>query len=199
MSDYNISDSEELSSTPPDIREKATNAIENILPEKNTNNVTSFSENVLIAYFQELAEKKKSSTLWTHYSIIKTLLNIKHSIGISKYNIRKKKSKTFSPEEIRTLIDEAPDNQFLFTEVKRGLSDTFANILFCFYKNNIVRSNDIWNYGDESCRRHELHNLRFDHVRNLEGTLIIVNIVETKKYNEPLQLRVNTMISAKNI
>ncbi|KAJ8940465.1 hypothetical protein NQ318_000569 [Aromia moschata] len=34
MFDYNISDGEELSSTPPDIREKATNAIENILPEK---------------------------------------------------------------------------------------------------------------------------------------------------------------------
>ncbi|KAJ8944070.1 hypothetical protein NQ318_005980 [Aromia moschata] len=28
-----------------------------------------------------------------------------------------KKFKTFSPEEIRTFIDEAPDNQFLFTKI----------------------------------------------------------------------------------
>ncbi|KAJ8949546.1 hypothetical protein NQ318_005108, partial [Aromia moschata] len=69
------------------------------------NGVTSFSENVLIAYFQELAEKIKSSILWRHYSIIKTVN--RKDIGIGK------KSKTFSPEEIRTFIDERPDNQFL--------------------------------------------------------------------------------------
>ncbi|KAJ8962608.1 hypothetical protein NQ318_001001 [Aromia moschata] len=61
--------------------------------------VSRFLENVLIAYFQEFAEKMKSSTLWTDYSIIKTV-----NIG--------KNSKTFSPEEIRTFIDEALDNQF---------------------------------------------------------------------------------------
>ncbi|KAJ8959422.1 hypothetical protein NQ318_022112 [Aromia moschata] len=91
---------------------------------RNTNNVTSFSENVLIACFQELAEKIKSSTLWTHYSIIKTYLNIEPSkknvikVGREKKERKSegyigKKSKTFSPEEFRTFIDEAPDNQFL--------------------------------------------------------------------------------------
>ncbi|KAJ8961677.1 hypothetical protein NQ318_021275 [Aromia moschata] len=76
------------------------------------------SDNVIFAYFQEHVEKMKSSTLWT-YSVIDTLLNIKHSIDILTFLKRKseghirKKSKTFSPEEIRTFIDEAPDNQFL--------------------------------------------------------------------------------------
>lgn len=148
------SDIEGIPSTPPHISEKAENAAKNLLPQKskkvyeklyqrfmdwrNTNNISTFSENVLIAYFQELMETMKSSSIWTHYSIIKSLININHNIDISKYKKlqallkRKsegyvgKKSKIFSPEQLKTFIDEAPDEIYLFIKVSTYL----PNIIF---------------------------------------------------------------------
>ncbi|XP_023311993.1 uncharacterized protein LOC111691272 isoform X2 [Anoplophora glabripennis] len=118
----------ELPSTPPHISEKAENAVQNILPQKskkvyeklyqrfmdwrNTNNISTFSENVLIAYFQELMETMKSSSTWTHYSIIKTLVAM--IFGIMG-----------------------------------------------------------------ACRRHELHDLKCENVKDMNGILII-NVIETK-------------------
>ncbi|XP_023311992.1 uncharacterized protein LOC111691272 isoform X1 [Anoplophora glabripennis] len=173
----------ELPSTPPHISEKAENAVQNILPQKskkvyeklyqrfmdwrNTNNISTFSENVLIAYFQELMETMKSSSTWTHYSIIKTLVNINHNINISKYKKlqallkRKsegyvgKKAKIYSPEQIKTFIDEAPDERFLFLKVAMIFGIMGA------------------------CRRHELHDLKCENVKDMNGILII-NVIETK-------------------
>ncbi|KAJ8976468.1 hypothetical protein NQ317_012418 [Molorchus minor] len=42
----------------------------------------AFSENVLMAYFEELAEKYKSSSLWTHYSMLKSTLEINHGVAL---------------------------------------------------------------------------------------------------------------------
>lgn len=71
----------------------------------------------------------KSSTLWTHYSILKSTLNIKHQIDLPKYSKLKsllkrksegykgKKSKVFSPDELKTFINEAPDIKYLMIKV----------------------------------------------------------------------------------
>lgn len=136
--------------TPPEIVEQATRAANNLLPVKSAktyeqfysqfmnwrikNKVSSFSENVLIVYFDELSKKLKSTSLWTHYSILKSTLCIKHKVVISEYpkliallkrkseGYKPKKSKTFSTTEIKQFIGEAPDVKYLLTKVSINLS-----------------------------------------------------------------------------
>ncbi|KAK5645176.1 hypothetical protein RI129_006476 [Pyrocoelia pectoralis] len=174
---------DEITSTPPDITEKAMVATNNLLPEKSRkiyekfynqfmewrtkNNIASYSENVLIVYFEELSNKIKSPSLWTRYSIRKSTLNIKNQINIAQYpklhallkrkseGYNGKKSKTFSPNEIKTFINEAPDSNYLLTKVV---------LIFGIMG---------------ACRRQEMHSLKFNDVSDLK-TLILVTIRDTK-------------------
>src|SRR5436190_9161851 len=93
-----MSDSEE---DPEELKTKDKLAIDKLLPAKSkgeyeqvyewfmnwrgNNNVSSFSENVLIVYFEELSTILKPSTMWSHYSMIKASLNIRHNVDINKY------------------------------------------------------------------------------------------------------------------
>jgi hypothetical protein len=96
------SDSEdELVCTPPELREVANATVKNLLPEKSQNkykvvyknfqdwcsskNVISFTENVLLAYFNALSIKYKASSLWTFYSMIISTLDINNGINIENY------------------------------------------------------------------------------------------------------------------
>lgn len=143
------SDEEQELSTPPEITKQAQLAVDNLLPVKSkklyektyaqfmdwrsTKNTTSFSEDVVIVYFEELSSTKKASSLWTHYSMIRSTLNIKHQIDISKYSkvisllkrksegYRGKKSKIFTSEQIEKFINEAPDDKHLLTKVSEIL------------------------------------------------------------------------------
>lgn len=78
----------EMCETPLDIRDAATTVADNLLPEKSrkqyeksykdfmdwktVKKATSFSENVLLVYFQEISTKFKPCTLWTIYSMLKS-------------------------------------------------------------------------------------------------------------------------------
>lgn len=138
-----ISDDEEFSPISPEGKRR--NVANNVLTEKskkvyeklykqfmdwrNAKNISSFTENDLLAYFHELQQKMKPSSLWTHCSVIKSVLNVRHNVDISGY--RKlyallkqksagyiaKKSKTFSPDQIKRFLDEAPDFNFLCSKV----------------------------------------------------------------------------------
>lgn len=89
----------------------------------------SYSENVLLAYFGELATKFKATTLWTVYSMLRATLNISNNLDISKYErlriflkknsdgYKPKKSKMFSTEEINDFLRNAPDSKYLLTKV----------------------------------------------------------------------------------
>lgn len=139
----------EMCETPLDIRDAATTVADNLLPEKSrkqyeksykdfmdwktVKKATSFSENVLLVYFQEISTKFKPCTLWTIYSMLKSTLNIKHEVDISKYckliaflkrkseGYTGKKSKTFLPEEIKKFLNEAPDKLYLMQKVSSEL------------------------------------------------------------------------------
>lgn len=77
-----------------------------------------------------MTEKYKSSTLWTHYSMLKSILNIKHNINIDTYTrlrallrrqsegYQPKKSEAFTEDEINRFFKEAPDDKYLATKVK---------------------------------------------------------------------------------
>ncbi|KAK9674634.1 hypothetical protein QE152_g40977 [Popillia japonica] len=95
-----MSDTEtNLSCTPPQLREIADNAVINLLPKKSKavyekcyhqfelwavqNNVNTISENILLAYFELQGKNKKSSTLWSMYSMLRSCFSI-YKISIYK-------------------------------------------------------------------------------------------------------------------
>lgn len=137
--------SEEMQSTPPELLEIAKSSIETLIPTKSKkvydyaytkfvkwseeNHVHFYSENVLIAYFTNLSEKFKSSTMWSQYSMLKSELNIKHNVKIENYskliaflkrkgdNYKPKKSKVFSKQEFDNFLKNAPNKRYLATKV----------------------------------------------------------------------------------
>lgn len=134
-----------FTSTPPEIVQLAAVTTSTLIPEKSKciynktyavfnewrlrKNTNSFSENVLLAYFAELSAQYKPSSLWSFYSMLKTMLRINHDVDLEKYGKLRaflkrksegfvsKKSSTLTPEQIREFIDKAPDEVFLLHKV----------------------------------------------------------------------------------
>lgn len=131
--------------TPPEILIEAQNASDSLLPLKSkdkymlayasfiqwktSKNANSFSENVFMAYFSELANKYKPSSLWCIYSMLKSTVRTKNGIDIKSYTnliafLKRRsdghisrKSKVLTSTEVEKFIKEAPDNQYLATKV----------------------------------------------------------------------------------
>ncbi|XP_044262164.1 multifunctional protein ADE2 isoform X4 [Tribolium madens] len=137
--------------------------------EKNQRN--SLSENVLLAYFQELSKRNKPSSLWAAYSMLRTTLNLKNNVDISKYfklgaflkrksdGYKPKKSKTLTPQQIKEFLSSAPDKDYLFTKV--GLIFSIMG----------------------ACRREELMKIEINHIEDL-NTSLLVHIPDTKTKTE---------------
>lgn len=82
-----------------------------------------------MAYFAELADKIKPSSLWTHYSMLRSTLSVHHCIDITSYmklrallkrksdGYKPKKSKVLTSQEINQFLEVAPDDKFLFIKV----------------------------------------------------------------------------------
>lgn len=139
------SDSEIENLTPPNISEIAEAAKNNLLPAKSEyrykftyqrfmewrlkNDVKSFSENVMMAYFQELSKTMKPSSLWSFYSMLKATININHNLDIANYSklqallkrksdgFKSKKSKILTSKNINDFLENAPDDKYLFMKV----------------------------------------------------------------------------------
>lgn len=135
----------ELYHTPPDSMDTAKYASESLLPSKSReryettyqkfmdwrleNNTNSFSENVLLAYFQELSNQMKPTTLWSIYSMLRTTLNIYNNLNITayakltdflksnSYGFKSRKSKILSSKQIDEFLKNAPDKEYLFMKV----------------------------------------------------------------------------------
>lgn len=91
-----------MSEDPQEIVEAANAAAADLLPDKSRakytavyskfmeyradKNLTSLSENVLLAYFSDLATTRKASTLWSLYSMLKSTLLVKHNVDIRIYH-----------------------------------------------------------------------------------------------------------------
>lgn len=136
---------EVLHSTPPEISKIANDVTARLIPTKSQkvyqnayekflkwtaeHNVKYYSENVLLAYFENLSKKLKSSTLWAQYSMIKAQLNLMHNIDIGKYNkliaflkrqnegYKPKKSKVLNKEQFDNFLLNAPNREYLATKV----------------------------------------------------------------------------------
>lgn len=91
--------------------------------------INSNSEKVLLTYFDELSQKFKASTLWSQYSMLRTMLNIHQTVDISNYlklrqflkrnydGYKPKKSRFFTTNEINRFIKDAPDELYLLDKV----------------------------------------------------------------------------------
>ncbi|KAJ3659517.1 hypothetical protein Zmor_011201 [Zophobas morio] len=176
-----MSDSEESrSSTPPCVIQAAASASNDILPQKSQqryqfvyekfitsrkdNRVTSFSENVLMAYFGTLSNSLKPSTLW---SMLRSVISLKHDVDISKYlklktflkrkstGFKSIKAKVLNSEQIQLFIDKANDEKFLFTNVALIFGICGA------------------------CRSHELKDLEIQDVQDLGSALFSLSNLMT--------------------
>lgn len=161
----NSGDDESMKGTPPEVAEAAQAVMNDLLPTKSSGvyhvayqrfihwcekkNVTNFSENALLAYFSELSTqmKMKSSTMWSQYSMIKSLLNIKEGVDISKYmklraylkkqneGYAPKKSRVFTKAQFEKFLYEAPDEKYLGMKASFRTNNninSLSNITFLF-------------------------------------------------------------------
>lgn len=146
MSDVSDCDSsDDLNDTPSDINLDVKETYSTLLRQKTkskyefcykkfmewtlVNGITNISENIVTAYMKKMSSEIKPSTLWTTYSMLKTMINIKNNIDISTYpklrnflklqsnGYKSKKSKILTPEQIKKFLLEAPDVEYLFTKV----------------------------------------------------------------------------------
>jgi hypothetical protein len=132
--------------TPLEIQEAAAAAVEDLLPKKSKSrynaayegfdiwckakNVNVITEDVLLAYFAEKTKQNyKASSLWSHYSMVKSTLLIKKNVDIGKFSkliaylkrqndeYQAKKSRILSRIEVNRFLQEAPDKEFLMSKV----------------------------------------------------------------------------------
>jgi hypothetical protein len=94
-----------------------------------TKNVVRISEKVLLAYLDEKSEKLKPPTLWSTFSMLKAMLNVKENIDVRKVptnvpylknksvGYRGKKSNILTQEDISKFIEEAADEKNLLKKV----------------------------------------------------------------------------------
>ncbi|RVE41434.1 hypothetical protein evm_013916 [Chilo suppressalis] len=184
MSD--ISD-DEVYLTPTELTETVNNAQMSLLPQQSrekylkqydifnmwrlAKGAKTFSENVLLAYFIELSETKKASTLWSTYSMLKLTIKMKKDVHIDTYHklvaflkrassgYKPKKSKVFTASEIAKFINEAPDSVYLAAKVVLIIGITGA------------------------CRTNELTLLNVNNVSKYSHNsdeLLLINVLNTK-------------------
>ncbi|XP_073966826.1 uncharacterized protein isoform X2 [Choristoneura fumiferana] len=183
--DYSTTDDSDtdMDTAPPEIKEAAQAIVNNLLPEKSKdkylkvytnfttwmseNSTTSFSENVLLAYFGELSKTLKPSTLWGIYSMLKATLSSKNNVNINSYKrltsllkrfsmgYKSKKSKVLTAENVDTFLMEAPDLIYLA-----------AKVVLIFGVNG-------------ACRAAELLNIKMGNIE-YHNNMILINLPKTK-------------------
>lgn len=108
----------------------------------NDKKVHIINEEVILAYFMEKSKILKPSSLWSNYSMLKSTINIKNNIDISRYpkviaflkrksvGYKPKKSRVLNKEEIDKFLSEAEDNIYLVTKVRKLINVIISIFLF---------------------------------------------------------------------
>ncbi|XP_063631753.1 uncharacterized protein LOC134802950 isoform X5 [Cydia splendana] len=152
---------------PEKSKERYITTYENFISWQKEKNITSFCEDVLLLYFEEISTKYKPSSLWAIYSMLKSGLKRIHNINMEEYGqlgaflkeLSKgyvcKKVKALTYENVEKFIDEAPDDKYLATKVALIFGVTGG------------------------LRRQELSLLTTNHIDN-HGEIFIIKIPHTK-------------------
>jgi hypothetical protein len=100
----------------------------------------------MLPYFLEKSKIVKPSTLWSVYSMLRTMISINKNLDLSKYTnliaflkrqsegYRAKKSKIFSKENIEKFLTAAIDEDYLMQKVRVFLSYKFGYYLFFVFR-----------------------------------------------------------------
>lgn len=109
-------------------------------------NVGQPTENALLVYFNDKSKAVCASTLWAHYSMLKSVINIREDIDISKFpkllaflkrrneRFKPKKSRILTSEQVDQFLREAPDDKYLMLKVNLEIclySEILRNQFFC--------------------------------------------------------------------
>lgn len=96
---------------------------------RNSMNLTVTNQSTLLTYFEGLSEKWKPTTMWSVFSILKTMLMEKEKIDIGNYTeltyflkcisegYKPKKAEVLSAQNISDFLCNAPDDKYLVTKV----------------------------------------------------------------------------------
>ena len=114
---------------PQDSKEQYDRTYQAYINWKKKMNCRSNAEDVVLGYIKTYAKNVKSSTLWAHFSMLKTTLRVYDNVDIAPYHsviafLKKehkgyvpKQSKVLSPEHVKKFITEAPDERYLDIKV----------------------------------------------------------------------------------
>ncbi|MGH9707116.1 MAG: hypothetical protein ACRD5R_10205, partial [Candidatus Acidiferrales bacterium] len=182
MNQIEVEEKEEI---PKHILQEAVIASNNLIPERSfkkyeqqyeefrkwceINKVKLFKEEVFLAYLSEQSKKYKPPTLWSKYSMLKTMCKIKINLDIGRYftltaflkrqnlGYKPKKSKVFTQEEIVKFMEKAPNEIYLMIKVATifGLAG--------------------------ACRREELTKITIDDIEDKQN-YIVVKIPDSKNH-----------------
>lgn len=104
-------------------------AYDNFISWRDGNGVTGVTENIVLAYFQELSEKMAPTSLWAYYSMIKSVAKLTDNVDIGHFykvtGLLKNKSDgyeavqatVFTPGAVIYFLSNADDNEWLDVKV----------------------------------------------------------------------------------
>lgn len=129
-----------INSLPPASKSKYNRIYDEFQKWNKLKGSTPVTEKVLLAYFSELAQRNKPSSLWAYYSMLKATLRINDDTNISPYSklttflkikstgYKPASAKMFTKEEIDKFINEAPDEAWL--DVKVSIKSYFTQTIY---------------------------------------------------------------------
>lgn len=157
---------------PAKSKEKYMKVRDNFLNWRKQKSCNSFSENVLFVYFEELSVNKKSSSLWSIYSMLRSTLQLLDNVDISKYSklisFLKRKNEGYVPKQSMVLTNE---------DVKK-----FINAASDYEYLHLKAIAVIGISG--GLRREEIYNIRMNDLSDKQGSVLIVT-VPVNKSNKP--------------
>lgn len=133
-------------------------------------NYVGTPEDLILVYLKHLSEKYAPSTLWSKYSMLRSMILIENNVDISNYakvksfikqkNIgyEAKKSRVFTEEEVQKFVNDASDIDFLAHKVY-----TILGLSGC-------------------CRKVELYNMKPEDMED-NGMNVMIKIPKTKNGN----------------
>lgn len=147
----------------------------------------SYTEELLLSYFEDLSESYSPNTLWTYYAMLRHQMLENQNINIEPYSkLRKyikdiqtngpqgKKSKYFFRDELDTFIRSAPDSIYLATKVSPW-SPVKITLKNCKLKVIAI----IGTMGN--CRICEMHDLTIEDCQDF-GTALMITIQSQSRY-----------------
>lgn len=128
-------------SIPPKSRQRYEQIYSRFSKWREEYNVHRISQNVLLAYFNQLSATMKPNTLWSIWSVLKKMLNARENIDIVQFpevkafvksnnkGYQPKKATVFSDNDLDRFLSDAPNDGYLLHKVCTHSS--CANIFDC--------------------------------------------------------------------